>query len=109
MIEYYKTVDWAIDISEAKFPGGWTFEAIPGDLIIRDPASQVLIKRDRIANRDWRALNFDGTAIDIAISWFESDSLFDSVVVVATSNPKWLAKELKVLENLRKQGIAEPD
>ncbi len=109
VLAYYNTVDWALDISDAKFPGGWTFEAIPGHLIVRDPATQVLIKRQNLVDRDWRALDFDRTAIDIAISWFESGSLFDSVVVVASSDPKHIARELSVLDLLRREGIAEQD
>jgi hypothetical protein len=57
-------------------------------LVIHDPTTQVLIKRQSFAGRDRRALNYDGTAINIAISWFESESLFDSAVVVAHSEPK---------------------
>jgi hypothetical protein len=109
VLAYYDSVDWAIDISEAKFPGGTSFEAIPGNLVIRDPTTQALIKRQSLAGRDWRALNYDGTAINVAISWFESASLFDSVVVVARSDPKYAARDLRVLDTLRTEGIAEPD
>jgi len=109
VLAYYDSVDWAIDISEAKFPGGTSFEAIPGNLVIRDPTTQALIKRQSLAGRDWRALNYDGTAINVAISWFESGSLFDSVVVVARSDPKYAARDLRVIDTLRTEGIAEPD
>jgi hypothetical protein len=78
-------------------------------LVIRDPTTQVLIKRQSLAGRDWRAFNYDGTAINIAISWFESESLFDSVVVVARSDPKYAARDFRALDTLRAEGIAEPD
>ncbi|MFM9928333.1 hypothetical protein VLK31_35560 [Variovorax sp. H27-G14] len=33
---YYSDVDWALDISKAKFAGGVTFEALPGEKIKRN-------------------------------------------------------------------------
>lgn len=106
---FYSDVDWALDITSAKFPNGVTLEALPGDKIIRDPETQVLIYRDKLHAMDWRSLNYDGTAIDIAISWFETGSLFDSVVVVPRSASKYRAADLRVLEMLRRKGIAEPN
>lgn len=109
MAAYYESVDWALDISEAKLKGSCSFEAIPGNLIKRNPATQVLVKRDRLKNIDWERLDYDGTAIDIGLSWFLSDSLFDSVVVAARSDPKWAKRDLLILNMLRSEGIAEAD
>lgn len=106
---YYREVDWALDISEAKFVASPSFEAIPGDLIRRDPTRQVLIRRHNLEAADWRSLNYEDTAIDIGLSWFLTDSLFDSVVVAASSAPKLVGRELAVLDMLRAKGIAEAD
>src|SRR5258705_2507988 len=108
-IDYYKGVDWALDISAAKFAGGVTFEAIPGDLIRRNPEIQVLLTRDRLSKTDWQAVDFDQTAIDLALSWFLQGSLFDSVVVAARDEPKWAKRDVAVLDRLRAKGIAERD
>ncbi|PAL22757.1 hypothetical protein CD928_11935 [Sphingopyxis sp. GW247-27LB] len=107
--KYYESVDWALDISDAKFPNGATFEAIPGDKILRDPSTQILVKREKLAGRDWRALDYERSAIDIAISWFENGSMFDSVVIVPRSDSKYRAKDQEILEMLRQEGVAEPD
>lgn len=107
--KHYESVDWALDISDAKFPNGVTFEAIPGDKIVRDPSTQILVKRASLVGRDWRSLDFDRSAIDIAISWFEDGSMFDSVVIVSRSDSKYRAMDQKILEMLRREGIAEPD
>lgn len=109
IVAFYKTVDWALDISEAKFKGGCSLEAIPGHLIKRNPETQVLVKRDSLDACDWERLDYDGTAIDIGLSWFLSGSLFDSVVVAARSEPKWAKRDLAVLKMLRSKGIAEAD
>jgi hypothetical protein len=68
-----------------------------------------LVTRDRLAETDWELLDFDATAIDIALSWFLSESLFDSVVLVARSDPKWAKRDLAVLNMLRSAGIAQAD
>jgi hypothetical protein len=93
IVAYYKTVDWALDISESKFKGGCSFEAIPGNLIKRNPETQVLVNRDRLEGGNWEHLDYAGTAIDIGLSWFLSGSLFDSVVLAARSEPKWAKRD----------------
>jgi len=104
--DFYAKSDWALDIAQAEFPGGISFEAVPGDKIRRDPDRQVLVTRSALAASDWRALDFDGTALDIALSWFERYSIFDSVVLAARSDRKWSKRDLAVLARLRNAGIA---
>jgi hypothetical protein len=106
---FYSSADWALDISRAKFPNGATFEAIPGEKIIRDRKTQALIRREALETIDWKALDYRRTAIDIAISWFENGSLFDSVVVVPRSSSKYREADAAVIEMLRREGVAEPD
>jgi hypothetical protein len=103
---FYSTSDWALDISAAEFPGGITFEAVPGDKIRRDPERQVLVRRAALAATDWRGIDFDGTAIDLGLSWFEQDSLFDSVVLVERCDRKWIKRDRAVLQRLCDAGIA---
>lgn len=108
-LEFYEKTDWALDISAAKFTGAVSFEAIPGELIRRNPETQVLVRRSKLHDVDWQKLDFENTAIDVALSWFLSDSLFDSVVLAAQDNSKWKKREIAVLEMLRRQQIADPD
>ncbi|TWB93567.1 hypothetical protein FBZ93_110172 [Bradyrhizobium macuxiense] len=103
---FYSKSDWALDIAQAEFPGGISFEQVPGDKIRRDPDRQVLVTRSALAVSDWRALDFDRTAIDIALGWFERYSIFDSVVLAARSDRKWSKRDLAVLARLRDAGIA---
>lgn len=107
--KFYTDVDWALDISDAQFPGGITFEAIPGHLIRRNPDTQALVKRDALSLAHLESLDFDKTAINIALSWFLRGSLFDSVVVAARSDSKWAKRDKAVLNMLRSEGIAEPN
>jgi hypothetical protein len=106
---FYSSTDWALDISRAKFPNGATFEALPGDKIVRDRETQALIRRETLSGTNWRALDYRGTAIDIAIGWFENGSLFNAVVVVPRSSSKHRQADAAVIEMLRREGVAEPD
>jgi len=106
VVQFYSGSDWALDIADAEFPGGVTFEAIPGDKIRRDRERQMLIERPALADRDWRSIDFDGTAINIAISWFEQSSLFSSVVLAGRSDRKWAKRDQAVLRRLCDAGLA---
>ena len=106
---FYNATDWALDISQARFPNGATFEALPGDKVIRDKDTQALVRREALSATDWRALDYKRTAIDIAISWFETGSLFDAVVLVPRSSSKYRRADTEVIEMLRREGVAEPD
>ncbi len=106
--DFYSTSDWALDITKAEFPGGISFEAIPGEKVKRDPDRQVLVTRTALATLDWRTLDFDGTALNIALGWFERHSIFDSVVLAARSDRKWSKRDQAVLTRLRDAGIASP-
>jgi hypothetical protein len=79
---------------------------VPGHLIRRDPVTQVLVERRALLDSDWRSLDFDGSAINLSLSWFRKDSLFDSVVIAARHAPKYLQRDLAVLNRLRSAGIA---
>lgn len=104
--KFYEGTDWALDISEAKFAGGISFEAIPGDKIKRDQETQVMVSRDNLVRSDWRSFNYGSTGFDIALSWFLEDSLFESVVLAARMASKSAKSDIEVLDMLRKEGIA---
>jgi hypothetical protein len=107
---WYESVDWAIDISKAKFAGGFSLEAVPGEKVRRDPATQVLVRRSALADPDWRKLDYDGTPIKYELAWFQNgSSQFDSIVLVARTVGKWAKRDVAVLEMLRRHGIADPD
>jgi len=106
-MKFYQDVDWALDISEAKFPGGISFSAIPGDKIKRNPEIHALIRREKLESSDWKNLDYDNTAKDIELSGFLSGSIFDSVVIATRSASKYKKKDLAIIQMLRDEGIAE--
>jgi hypothetical protein len=107
--QHYDATDWALDISNASFGGGVSFEALPGDKIRRDPETQILVRRSTLAEADWESLDYQRTAINIELGWFLGGSQFDSVVLAARMGSKSAKQDLAVFRSLREAGIAEPD
>jgi hypothetical protein len=110
---FYDCVDWALDISEARFRD-FDIRGVPGRLIRRDPESQILITRERalqVAEPGWeRQLDPSNKLWPFMISLFLGDGDADTVFAAPLGAPK--AKRdllLKGLQELRRIGIAEPD
>src|SRR5262249_45750793 len=69
---YDDAVDWALDITEAQF-ADFEIRGISSRLIRRDPATQVVVTRDKALADAWRTLDLSEThwptAIDSLIRW----------------------------------------
>lgn len=101
IVERYKEVDWALDISEAVFSDA-DFYYVPGELIRRDENTQVLLRREAFGDLDPRGL--PGSA-GIWASRFESTP-FDSIVGIAPKGSKDFGKVMADIEWLHRQGFA---
>jgi hypothetical protein len=101
MIDYYRDVDWALDISEAEFSDA-DFYMVPGDLVRRDPETQFLMRREVIEQAGQELPNYPS----VVASRFESTP-FDSIVGVVPRRSKNFAEWLEQFEQVRKAGLAE--
>ncbi|MCU0878358.1 MAG: hypothetical protein MUF06_11290 [Pirellulaceae bacterium] len=105
--EYYRSVDWAIDISEASCLEA-DLRGMPGHLVRRDPETQVLVTREKAQSNEWRDLPFK-------TGWWQTTcSIFlrgdqESTVVVAPKRSREFRELMHDLDLLRKAGISEPD
>jgi hypothetical protein len=105
---YYAEVDWALDISEARFTGiDMQWCDVPARLIRRDPATQAVVTRDSATGRDWRAACGD-SPLSVAIERFLEFGLPDTVLVAERRN-RHFERELAALERLRAIGVALAD
>ncbi|RBJ74522.1 hypothetical protein C3L29_033635 [Pseudomonas sp. MWU12-2534b] len=108
--KYYRQVDWALDISEARFKG-FDVTGIPARLFRRDPETQVVVTRERLAaDNGQRLARADG---NVWLPWIRgalSDGSSDSVLVTPLGAPKRKRDEfLNGLQQLRELEIVEPD
>lgn len=110
---FYADVEWALDISEARFKG-FDMRGIPARLVRRDPSSQIVITRERalqVATAGWeKQLDPANKQWPFMINLFLSDGDPDLVLVAPLGAPKEKRDALlKGLQELRAIGLAEPN
>ncbi|MHB1768873.1 MAG: hypothetical protein ACYCUV_13615 [Phycisphaerae bacterium] len=105
---FYKTVDWALDISEAEAEYLSVY-GIPLNLIRRDAKSQIIVQRSKLEDPEWeKALDPD--------NWWRSHLRgcpweYAEILLVAPKNcpPRKYQKILRDLYELRDKGFTKPD
>lgn len=105
--DYYATVDWALDISEASF-ADCDIRGVPASLVRRDPYTQVVVKRQKAIGGDWRTLDFSMTYWDMSLKLFLERGDDDVILVAPRLDPNF-KDHLVGLNMLREIGVAEPD
>jgi hypothetical protein len=104
---YYKSVDWALDISEAEFTAFENERAdIPAHLYRRDPETQAIVTRESCRGRDWRGA-CGGSSLWVHIERFLETGNADTVVVAAKRS-KYFAAHVEAIRRLRDIGVAIP-
>lgn len=112
-LRYYQDVDWALDIREAECEN-IDLRGVPGRLVLRDPATQVLVTRQKAEAGHWRTLALSKTYWPEALELYLRESPWDAVVLAIPKRMKksnyWTYQTLlDGLQVLRGEGIAEPD
>lgn len=107
-LEYYRHVDWALDISQGEFKE-LDIRGIPGDLIRRDPATQILVRREQALEGRWKSLPLHNPSLwelsfNMLLERGDSDMVF-----VAPKRDRSFQQDLADLQLLREAGVAEPD
>ena len=82
---------------------------MPGELVRRDPATQVLVTRETALQGVWRALDLSATWWDIALQHLIDDGRIRAHVLVAPKRHPRYRRLLDGLKLLRDAGVAEPD
>ena len=102
---YYQDVDWALDISEARFTSVEFGSGIPASLIRRDPSTQVVLRRSAVVDGRWT----DQVDDQLARIWIEDllRSGFDDTVLVAAKRGPKFAEVMAVIARLREAGLVE--
>lgn len=104
---YYAAVDWALDIREGEFEE-CELQRVPARLIRRDPATQVVITREKAMQGTWRQVDLSKTHWATSIEFFLERGDHD-VVLVAGKRDRKFRQLLDGLKALRDAGVAEPD
>ena len=105
--DFYTTVDWALDISQAQFASlDWRL-SIPARLVRRDPETQVVVKRERVLEEKWRKVPLH-MIVAIALENFLQFG-HPEMILAASKASKRFKEEMESIEALRQAGIIEPD
>lgn len=104
--DYYQEVDWALDISQAVFKD-CDIRAIPASLIIRDPSTQFVLRREKAMQGLWRDIDLSATHWGTSIDFFLERGDPDCVLVAPKAARNFKAL-LDGLHRLRDMGILEP-
>ena len=103
--EYYKTVDWAIDIRHAQFQE-CDLRGVPARLVLRDENTQVLVRRVNAVDQRWRDLDLSGTdwpgILDVFLHRGDAE-----VILIAPTQAKNAKQLIAGLQLLREHGVAE--
>ncbi|MER7309883.1 hypothetical protein E5082_31555 [Streptomyces griseoluteus] len=101
LVEYYRDVDWALDISAAEFSDASIY-MVPGDLVKRDEDTQFLLRRSAFES-------FADPLPAVAEIYRGRFSLtpFDSYVAIAPVRSKNFKEIRDGLMELKRMGLAE--
>ena len=105
--EYYRHVDWALDISQGEFKE-LDIREVPAHLIRRDPETQVVVTRQRALQENWRDIEFRMAVMPFSLDFLLRWESQDMVLIAPKRHPKF-RDYLEDLRMLRKAGVAEPD
>ena len=103
---YYQSVDWALDLREARFKTIFDLPGVPASLVRRDPETQFVLRRETVASSDWKSR--PGDLASVIVDAFVASGAPDVVVVVGRASRKF-REDLVAMQELRRRGLAEPD
>jgi hypothetical protein len=103
---YYASVDWALDIREARFTSSPELHFIPGSLIRRDPETQVLVTKEQATAALSEGLAWGNSVVPVVLKWFVQNGPYDDVVVAAPRASRRLHEDLAALDMLRQHVLA---
>jgi hypothetical protein len=107
--DYYRNMDWALDITAAKFRE-FDVRGIPARLFRLDLESQAIVRRARALQPGWQERVSSWNKLwPFMIRLFLKDGDEDTVLVTPLNAPKAKRDELlRGLKELRDLGVAEP-
>jgi hypothetical protein len=108
--EHYASVDWALDISQAKIGYTQIYGHFPYDKIRFDLATAAYIPKDKLLENKWRE---EIAGMGTGLSRYGLNDSFKlktegHLIITTNGKAEYYNEELAVIKKLREAGIAEP-
>ena len=84
--EYYRNVEWALDISQAEFEE-LCLRGFPVHLIRRDPETQIVMTREKALKGGWKHLEFQENLLPGLIDLFLQREEPATLLIAPTTSP----------------------
>lgn len=101
---YYHSVDWAIDISDARF-ASFSISGVPTCLVKRDLEITAVVTRERALEGTWRELAYNSGLFSVVISALIEEG-YDDTLLIACRGSSRFKDQLEDLDMLRKERVA---
>jgi hypothetical protein len=102
---YYKTVDWALDITQASY-GSLSISGVPTKLIRRNEENTAVVTRERALLGKWQGLQYKRLPFEQWLSLFLDDG-YEDLLLIACPRSKRYRDDLAEIQILREAGVAE--
>ncbi len=103
--EYYRDIDWAIDISEVNASGILIRGGIPTNQIIRNKENQMIITRKEAELGRWKEIReIDSSVIKNAIEDIIRSGEEEGIIILGSRSNNY-QKNLSILQEMKRSGI----
>lgn len=106
--EFYRNIDWALDISEAIFDD-CAIRSVPADLIRRDPETQAVVRRETVNRVGWDHPAIASSRLRADLEDMIFLDLQEAVIIAPKGNRRNFASTMEGIRILRDAGIAEKE
>ncbi len=101
------SVDWTLDISEAV--GKVTLRGHNAELVRRNPATQALVRQENVSDGKWRALDMGVSEFEITLNMLSERGWANTILCADETRKDIFESQLRVLDALRAEGIADQE
>ena len=101
---YYETVDWALDITSARF-ASLSISGVPAHLVKRDLETTAVVTKEKALEGEWRKLAYSSGLFSVVISALVCEG-YDDTLLIACRGSSRFEDQMEDLDMLRNEGIA---
>jgi hypothetical protein len=104
-LQFYKGVDWALDISEARFSCLDLRGAVPASLVRRDEEHQFVLARETAVSGEWgKVPELQGSSLGLVIEIFVETGMPDTILSADRGSSRF-GRDLEILRQMKRANL----